>query len=121
MQYKITAAQKRWQESLRNYGCLVSRSPYCEIHHIVGASAKRQKIWVGQWSVLPLHYRYHRDPECKVNVTEHKRMFEALFGNQWDILVKVINKFQRQGRPIPPEEVILAIHQLAPGGNTLDV
>lgn len=117
MQYKITAHQKQWQDELREFGCVITRDPYPEIQHISGASTKQNRLWIGQYATLPLCYYYHRDPQCKVNVTDHKRLFEEMFGNQWDILLFVINEIRAAGGIVPPDDVCMAINQLAPGGD----
>lgn len=57
--WQPTAAQKRWHDTLRELGSVLSGLKPVEIHHCAGASAKHNKVWIGQWWVLALTHEEH--------------------------------------------------------------
>ena len=54
-----TAAQKRWMESVRGLGSVISGEP-AVIHHPVGATGKHNKVHIGHWWIIPLTDAEHR-------------------------------------------------------------
>ena len=48
------AAEKRWREMVREQGCILGYPGPVEIHHVVGRTAKHQKIEIGHWWILPV-------------------------------------------------------------------
>ena len=50
-----TAAQKKWRSKVADLGCVVCGSTQVQIHHVLGATAKHNKIHIGEWFILPLH------------------------------------------------------------------
>jgi len=80
MNGRPSAAQKRWHDWCREYGCVICRSP-AEIHHIEGARAKRKGMpgW-GEWYILPLCPHHHRiGPDA---LHENRRAWEKRHGTQ---------------------------------------
>jgi hypothetical protein len=53
--HKRTAEQKKWHGQVAELGCITSGSTQAQIHHCVGATAKHNKIHIGEWFVLPLN------------------------------------------------------------------
>ena len=67
-----SAKQKRFQEDLREMGCIVTDSPNVEIHHIFGSKMKARIFdqsmdppepieKPGEWFVIPLHNQVHNN------------------------------------------------------------
>ena len=82
MQYKITAAQKKWREECRELGCILTSRNDVEMHHLYGASAKKkynfQTLWIGQFAQVALSEGMHSKvltPEFKNSYT-NAELFE---------------------------------------------
>ena len=54
-----TAAQKRWMESVRELGSILSGGP-AVVHHAVGATGKHNKVAIGHWWLVPLSDWEHK-------------------------------------------------------------
>ena len=54
-----TAAQKRWHDAVASLGSIISGGP-AVLHHAVGATAKHNKIHIGEWWVIPLTDEEHK-------------------------------------------------------------
>ena len=59
MNAKLTAAQKRWQEQVRELGSILTGGP-AEIHHPIGAKGKHNKLLIGPWWIVPLTTEEHK-------------------------------------------------------------
>ncbi len=109
-----TEAQKQWREEIRELGCIIcSEKGGVEIHHVLGATAKHNKVAIGHEFILPLSTWYHR--ECPtLNVTDHKHLFEANFGTQVELFNKLMDLYEfHYDKPVPlAAEVIDAIRDL---------
>ena len=55
-----TMEQKRWRESVRELGSVISGEPAI-IHHPVGASGKHNKVHIGHYWLIPLTDSEHKD------------------------------------------------------------
>lgn len=53
------AAVKKFQSAIAEHGSIISGDPGVQLHHIFGASAKHDKLPVGQWALLPLTPKEH--------------------------------------------------------------
>ena len=71
------AAQKRWRESVRELGCLMGAPGPVEIHHVVGRTAKHNKIAIGHWWILPVSNEGHRMVEA-LSKHEQKELFHTM-------------------------------------------
>ncbi len=109
-----TTAQKLWREEVRALGCIISgEKGGVEIHHVLGATAKHNKVPIGHELILPLSAWYHR--ECpNQNVTDHKHLFEESFGTQVSQFNRLMELYEfHYEKPVPlPPEVIDAIRDL---------
>jgi hypothetical protein len=109
-----TASQKAWREAVRELGCVIDKSKGgIEIHHVLGATAKHNKVDIGHWFILPLSSWYHRENPT-LNVTDNKRLFEANFGTQVQLFMGLIMQYEfihERVAPVPAE-VIDAIRSL---------
>tara|TARA_R110000822_G_scaffold77084_5_gene185123 strand:+ start:1248 stop:1631 length:384 start_codon:yes stop_codon:yes gene_type:complete len=52
---KVTADHKKWRSQVAELGCICCGSEAIQIHHCIGASAKHNKIHIGEWFILPLN------------------------------------------------------------------
>lgn len=110
-----TKAQKDWREEVRALGCIVSmeKGPHIQIHHVLGATAKHNKVEIGHWFILPLTGWYHLEAPV-INATNHKKMFEAQFGSQASLFNQLLRNYEfHYEKPVPvPQEVLAAIYDL---------
>ena len=54
-----TAAHKRWHDAVASLGLVISGAP-AVLHHAAGATAKHNKIEIGEWWVIPLTDEEHK-------------------------------------------------------------
>lgn len=84
------AVEKAWLSRLAEHGCVVTRNPQCQLHHVVGREGKQSKYMIGRWFVLPLSFGLHdvssNDPD---NVTHHRHAFTAAHGLQRALFQKM--------------------------------
>lgn len=101
-----TARQKDFHNQLARLGCMICRGP-ARLHHCVGASARHNKIAIGQWWLIPLcdeHHQHgpeavHVSPEAfakTVGVETRKQAEKVLFSEALSMLEK---------NPVPLEVV----------------
>ena len=89
----------------RELGCLDF-----DRHHVLGKTAKQDKIPIGYWFIIPvprfLHdvHSNHTD-----NVTHFKHRFTNRFGYQRQIFERLCFMMKEQGYEIPPKDVCDAI------------
>ena len=105
-----TAHAKRWQQAVRDAGCIITGSDQIHLHHIWGASFKiGGGIWVGQYAVLSYHHLLHMNGE--LNVTDHKKAFHDKYGSNADHFEKTLQLVaeNNQATILPPQQVIEAI------------
>lgn len=93
-----TAEMKRYLKASVSLGCVVTGEQNVQVHHIWGRCYKNQKVWVGQWAILPLAIRLHDvGSNHSLNVTHHKKAFEEMYGTQSELWEKrnteLFNKF----------------------------
>ena len=100
-----TAAQKRFHDWCRAYGCIVSWNRCDAIHHIKGSRMKLKGCKnPGEWYILPLMYEYHQG--C-LGVHTNKRGFEeATLGTEKEHWVRLIEayEFEHGSKPMSEEE-----------------
>ena len=53
-----TAAQERWVQQVASMGCIVCGAP-AQVHHVIGETAKHNKVAIGQEFILPLCPHHH--------------------------------------------------------------
>ena len=115
---QANAAQKKWMDditewALENIGILYGDEwSGCEFqrHHVLGRSAKHNKIAIGHWFILPVPFDLHDvSSNHQLNVTHRKKAFIAQFGNQRDLFETMCNSMESQGYDVPPNDVFYAI------------
>ena len=114
------AAQKQWMSDIagwavENIGFLYGQEyngALVQLHHVLGRSAKHNKIAIGHWFILPVPYELHDVSGNSIfNVTHHKHSFTNKFGNQRDLFGKMISDMGNamDGHQTPPFNVVLSI------------
>ena len=115
---QANAKQKQWMNDITEWaednitmlygyayeGCYIQR------HHVLGRSAKHNKVEIGHWFILPLPFELHdvssNHPE---NVTHRKKAFVKRFGNQRDLFLMMVEDMRECGYELPPADVCEAI------------
>ena len=87
-----------------------------QIHHVLGRSAKHNKVAIGHWFIIPVPVELHDvSSNHELNVTHHKKAFVKEFGQQcgiFQILYSCMvqwNKYSNNNFTIPSMEVYEAI------------
>ena len=111
-------AQKKWMNDITDwaehyidklYGhdymsCIIQR------HHVLGRSAKQNKVAVGHYFILPIPFMLHdvssNHPD---NVTHHKKAFVRQFGDQRHIFGVMYRDMKEQGYNVPDISIYDAI------------
>ena len=79
-------------------------------HHVLGKTAKHNKVAIGLFFVIPVPTHLHdvssNHPD---NVTHFKKRFTQRFGPQREIFKKLCDGMKEWGFDIPPADVIEAI------------
>ena len=69
-----------------------------QLHHVVGRSAKHNKIEIGHWFILPVPFDLHDvSSNHPLNVTHHKKKFTGHFGFQRELFNEMVEDM-RGGR-----------------------
>ena len=114
------AAQKKWMSDIaewaqENLHKLYGSKYYdtCpQIHHVMGRSAKHNKVSIGHWFVIPVPFELHDvSSNHHFNVTHCKNNFTNQFGTQRSLFMKMYNMMYDQGYDLSvvPHDVTLAI------------
>ena len=112
------AAQKQWMKditewSICNLGLLYGNEydgAIIQRHHVLGRTARHNKIHIGHWFVNPVPFELHDvDSNHPLNVTHHKHCFTDTYGSQRGIFEIMCNSMESQGYEIPPDDAYYAI------------
>ena len=81
-----------------------------QLHHVLGRSAKHNKISIGHEFIIPVPFELHdvssNHPE---NVTHFKKAFVKKYGDQRGIFQILVNFMENWGYDVPSLEVYNAI------------
>ena len=81
-----------------------------QLHHVLGRSAKHNKIAIGHEFVIPVPYALHDvNSNHEDNVTRHKHTFTAKFGLQSVIFEMMFINMESQGYDVPSSEILYSI------------
>ena len=116
---QTNAAQKRWMADIAEFiggvglGVLFpgyeSRNDM-QLHHVLGRSAKHNKIAIGHWFILPVPVELHDVASNHTyNVTHHKRFFTLHYGMQSALFAELVEMMREDAYELPPIEVLTAI------------
>jgi hypothetical protein len=115
---QATTKQKKWMSDITEWAedniQLVYGVNYfnanIQRHHVLGRSAKHNKVEIGHWFILPVPFELHdvssNHPE---NVTHRKKAFVKRFGNQRDLFLMMVEDMRECGYELPPAEACEAI------------
>jgi hypothetical protein len=81
-----------------------------ELHHVVGRSAKQNKISIGHEFILPVPFELHNVMSNHTdNVTHFKKNFAKRFGTQRGLFSDMVAVMRAQGYVVPDIYVLSAI------------
>ena len=81
-----------------------------ELHHVVGRSAKQNKIAIGHEFILPVPVKLHNVMSNHTdNVTHFKKNFVKRFGTQRGLFADMVAVMRAQGYVVPDIYVLSAI------------
>ena len=116
---KPNSDEKQWLDDIVNhindyglgfYGDEFEGRTDFQIHHVLGRTAKQNKVEIGHWFILPVPIELHapgsNHPD---NVTHFKHNFTRRYGNQRDIFESLMESMFDSGYPTPNDEVYHAI------------
>lgn len=109
------AKEKRWLKDICEfidseglgilYGSEFEGRKDYQIHHVVGRTAKHNKVEIGHWFIIPVPWELHdvhsNDPD---NVTHYKKNFVKRFGKQSQIFHDMVQHITWINTECPVEE-----------------
>jgi hypothetical protein len=96
-----TAAQKRFHEWCRGFGCLICRSQPA-IHHIKGSKMKLKGcVKPGELYILPLCWGHHQGEH---SIHSSKKNFEESYGTQKELWISLIGSYIAEYGNFPTSE-----------------
>ena len=113
------AAQKKWMSIISDWA--TDNLEYLfpdymgegfQLHHVLGRSAKHNKIAIGHEFILPIPFDLHDvNSNHELNVTHHKHSFTNAFGTQRSLFMRMYNSMYEQGYDLSvvPHDVTMAI------------
>ena len=114
------AKQKKWMADIadwasyhidRLYGVEYLGKNF-QLHHVLGRSAKHDKVAIGHEFILPVPFELHdissNHPE---NVTHCKKVFIKRFGTQRDLFLIMLESMRDQSYELPPFDVCESIRK----------
>jgi hypothetical protein len=115
---QANAAQKEWMTAIADfastdlavlYGDEFDQSSF-QLHHVLGRSAKHNKVAIGHEFILPVPFDLHDvNSDHPENVTHCKKAFIKRFGNQRDLFNDLFAIMRAQGYTVPSMEIYNAI------------
>lgn len=81
-----------------------------QLHHVLGRSAKHNKVAIGHWFIIPVPIELHDvASNHDLNVTHHKHSFTKRYGKQKNIFLRLVAAMAVNGYDVPPEGVLDSI------------
>lgn len=112
------AAQRQWMRNITEwaydnihtlYGLEYLNSNF-QRHHVLGRSAKNNKVAIGHWFIIPVPFELHDvSSNHPSNVTHHKRAFTDEYGMQRDLFLQMVESMRDDCYELPPADVCEAI------------
>lgn len=115
---QANAAQKQWMKDISewaNNNNLDLLYDYddpkgFQLHHVLGRSAKHNKVAIGHWFIIPVPFELHDvNSNNNYNVTHHKNRFTDKYGKQTFLFNDMVNDMRMDMYQLPPTEVLNAI------------
>ena len=115
---QASAKQRQWMSDITDwvgnggmyllYDCECKKG--IQRHHVLGRSAKHNKISIGHEFIIPVPFQYHDISEKNdLNVTYFKHNFTARFGKQNEIFSVMYSDMKQSGYEVPSIEIYNAI------------
>jgi len=118
MNKKANTAQKQWMSDIAEwaenniqilYGDDYIDSPF-QLHHVVGRSAKHNKVHIGHAFIIPVPFELHDvSSNHPCNVTHFKKKFVKKYFRQSYLFVTMLNEMADEDYELPDTDVISAI------------
>ena len=114
-------AQKQWMSDIADWAsnngmCLIyhggwGKESSFQLHHVLGRSAKHNKVAIGHWFILPVPFDLHDvNSDHSMNVTHSKHNFTDAFGMQRELFDDMYKDMKNSyGYSLPPDDVYNAI------------
>jgi len=81
-----------------------------QLHHVLGRSAKHNKVAIGHEFIIPVPIQYHDINEKNdLNVSYFKHNFTERFGKQFELFVTMYQVMRVRGYAVPSKEILNAI------------
>ncbi len=116
---QASTAQKKWMRDIADFIQAVGidrfygdefRGGNFELHHVLGRSAKHNKVAIGHEFVIPVPFELHNVLSNHTdNVTHFKHNFTNRFKKQREIFNDLYIEMKNYGYQVPSEEVLNAI------------
>jgi len=112
------AKQKQWMSDMAKWAeyhidRLYGVNYFCttiQLHHVLGRSAKHNKVAIGHWFILPVPFELHDvSSNHHFNVTHCKNNFTNQYGMQRDIFNKMYQSMKDQSYNVPSLDIYNAI------------
>lgn len=112
------AKQKQWMKDIAewagNDGMELLYAVDCpkgfQLHHVLGRSAKHNKVAIGHEFIIPVPFELHDVNESSpYNVTHFKHEFTRIFGDQRNLYDIMCTDMIMMNYEVPPFEVYQAI------------
>ena len=114
------AKQKKWMTDIASfievnglhvlYGAEYLARTDFQLHHVLGRSAKHNKVAIGHWFIIPVPFELHDINEKNdLNVTYFKHNFTNKFGLQSEIFSRMIGYMDKLPFETPGQEIYDAI------------
>lgn len=117
---QANAKQKQWMRDISSfiqevglgglYGCEYENRFDFQLHHVLGRSAKHNKVAIGHWFIIPVPFELH-DPNVNhaFHVGKCKKSFVSRFGTQRSLFKRMYQAMKQQGYKVPNIDVYNAI------------
>lgn len=114
------AKQKQWMEDITEFAqenlYVLFGDDYndsfipIQRHHVLGRTAKQNKIAIGHWFILPIPYELHEpNVDHEFHVGKCKKAFVNRYGSQRDLFSIMYVVMKAQGYSVPSEDIYSAI------------
>lgn len=112
----MDSTESNWLKQVANYanehGCYPFRKvmPF-HIHHVLGRTARQNKVPIGHWFILPIAIPYHDvNSNNPHNVTHYPKQFTKRFGKQRDLFFEMLDAMALYSEPLNvPDNVLRTI------------
>ena len=111
------AVQKKWMSDVARWASAHLGELFpghdihaIQLHHVLGRSAKHNKVAIGHEFILPVPYELHDvNSNHELNVTHHKHAFTDEYGMQRWLFDSMYYSMISHGYTVPSSEIHLAI------------